>query len=121
MLLMASGVTGLLTKLGHEPAPGSDWLAIACGVLAMGLQAMIARSLKLPMTHVMTGNVTQLAVDVLDYRFAGASTGASARRNAVLIAAFALGATLAGLSVPFFGSVALLMPALAMLFLCIFL
>lgn len=83
---------------------------MTCGVLAMGLQSMLARSLKLPMTHVMTGNVTQLTVDLLDARFSRSDSMAAARKNISLVAAFAIGAALAGVLVSTLGLAALIIP-----------
>lgn len=113
--LILCGLLGVVLHTGHA-APAAaiiEWLAIACGVLAMGLQAMLARSLKLPMTHVMTGNVTQLTVDLLELPAHRPGTGSSVRKNLALVVAFALGAAAAGLLVPSFGAGAVLLPAAA--------
>ncbi len=111
-------VCGGLGAWAHHSGPmphAAELVAIACGVMAMGLQSMLARSLKLPMTHVMTGNVTQLTVDLLDARFGRPESMANARRNILLVAAFASGAVIAGLLVSMVGLAVLLIPAVVLL------
>ncbi len=115
-LLICGGVSMFArSNLPHSSALEATSLAL--GVLAMGMQSMLARSLKLPMTHVMTGNVTQLTVDLLDARFRHAATAASARRNIALVAAFACGAAAAGFLVPVIGLAAMCVPGVVLAFL----
>lgn len=90
-------------------------LAIMSGVAAMGIQSMLSRSLKLPMTHVMTGNVTQLTADLLDAKFSGARAGGAVTRSVILVSAFAAGAISAGLLASRFGLMILFLPAIALL------
>lgn len=111
VLLLACGGLGAWGRHSGPMPHAADLVAIACGVVAMGLQSMLARSLKLPMTHVMTGNVTQLTVDLLDARFGRPECMANARRSIMLVAAFAGGAVLAGLLVSTVGLAVLVIPA----------
>lgn len=99
-LLAGAGLLGLIASTDQGWVQAT---AMLLGVLAMGLQAMLGRVLRTPMTHVMTGNVTQLTVDLLERRPIAA--------NAWLVASFALGAAMAGLLVPLLGLASLLLPA----------
>ena len=119
LLLLTCGVGGVLGARGLLNPSVSEICSVACGVLAMGVQSMLSRSLKLPMTHVMTGNVTQLTVDVLDTRFNHADSSSSAKKNSALVMAFATGAGSAGLIVPYLGLAALLIPAILLLVLAV--
>ena len=115
LLLLTCGGLGIWARYAGSMPHTAEVTAIACGVLAMGLQSMLARSLKLPMTHVMTGNVTQLTVDLLDARSGHPECGAAARKNTTLVAAFAVGAALAGLLVSTFGLAVIFIPAVILL------
>lgn len=110
LLLIACGGLGAWARYSGSIPHAVELVAMTCGVLAMGLQSMLARSLKLPMTHVMTGNVTQLTVDLLDARFSRSDSMAAARKNISLVAAFAIGAALAGVLVSTLGLAALIIP-----------
>ncbi|MFZ4575129.1 MAG: YoaK family protein [Phycisphaerales bacterium] len=115
LLLLAGGGLGVWSHYPGSMPHMAEPVAMACGVLAMALQSMLARSLKLPMTHVMTGNVTQLTVDLLDARFGHPECGAAASRNIALVAAFACGAVLSGVLVSSFGLAVLVIPAVVLL------
>lgn len=89
------------------------------GVSAMGLQSIVGRIAQIPMTTVMTGNVTQLTIKLLDYA-SGRARGAKAPREATFIVlAFAAGALAAGLSIPRFGMAVFCVPAVLMCILCL--
>lgn len=106
LALLACGVLGI--------SRGWVWFAedaaICCGVGAMGMQAMLGRAIKAPMTNVMTGNVTQLTVDLLEYRRAGGGRSPVVS-GVLLVVAFAVGALAAGVAVPRIGLVFVLLPA----------
>lgn len=112
-LLACSGV-GLLIQRGSDPIELLRPVAMSLGVLAMGMQSMLARSLQLPMTHVMTGNVTQLTVEVLDARVAGVAAP-GVRRSLLVVGMFAVGAAVAGLVAPSFGLAGMAIPGLTLL------
>lgn len=90
------------------------WVLITCGVLAMGVQAMLGRAEKLPMTTVMTGNVTQTTADALEALWVGKGKAGSLRSGVLLVVAFASGAVCAGLGLRFVGAASLGLPVVAM-------
>lgn len=89
-------------------------LAIGLAVFAMGLQSVLSRRLALPMTNVMTGNVTQLTIDLLDARAHGESMRRRGAPGIFLVISFALGAAAAGLTVPILGMFAMAIPSVAL-------
>ncbi|MBL0869673.1 MAG: DUF1275 domain-containing protein [Phycisphaerales bacterium] len=94
------------------------WVLITSGVLAMGVQAMLGRVGKLPMTTVMTGNVTQTTTEALGMIVEGKKSTEGLRAGVLLVGAFALGAACAGLGLRFGGAVSLLLPIAAMAAVC---
>lgn len=108
MLAAAAGCEVLASFV--EPYRGLWWSQLGATVIAMGLHSMLSRSLRLPMTNVMTGNVTQLTIDILE-QGQRPEAGAAAVRGLILISAFAAGAIAAGLSVHIVGFRVMLVPA----------
>lgn len=112
--LVLCAALALATPSRSETDGYAIHLAIGLAVFAMGLQSILTRRLALPMTNVMTGNVTQLTVDLLE---AHANHEGMIRRGAsgiFLVISFALGAAAAGLSVPTLGLFAMAIPAVAL-------
>lgn len=90
------------------------WTQLASAVCAMGWHSVLSRSLRLPMTNVMTGNVTQLTIDLLERRHR-TQARAGAIRGVLLVGAFAVGAVFSGLGVGWFGLQMLIVPSGIML------
>lgn len=94
------------------------WIGLL-GVVAMSIQNTASRSVfsKMSPTTVMTGNVTQLAMDAVDY-LAKAPTAQDAaqriRKNWPPVLAFAMGALGGGLGYSELGFIALGFPAVAL-------
>lgn len=104
---------GLLGHIAH----GADthrtlWttLAIAAAAMAMGVHSVLSKALRLPMTHVMTGNVTQLTLDILDASRSPAKSRGGTLATVLLVIGFAVGAVAAGVVAPHAGLAALLIP-----------
>jgi uncharacterized membrane protein YoaK (UPF0700 family) len=114
---------GLLAGAPSDANAAAAVLPGLVGVAAMAVQNTLARSslARLGQTTVMTGNVTQATMDLVDLLRgdgAGDAEGATARRIAALwppIAAFAAGAIAAGLLIRPAGDWALLLPIGALL------
>jgi uncharacterized membrane protein YoaK (UPF0700 family) len=118
-LLLAAAICAIAIERAGASAGALRWSLIAFGVLAMGVQAMLGRAAKLPMTTVMTGNVTQVTADALD-RLAGISkTGVSVAAGVTLVMAFAVGAGASGIGLFFAGPVVMAAPATLLLVVCL--
>jgi uncharacterized membrane protein YoaK (UPF0700 family) len=116
---------GLFMACGHLAGGGRDADSAAAvltglvGVAAMAVQNVAARSafVRLSPTTVMTGNVTQVTMDLVDLLRGDATREAAAARMGRLwppIVAFAVGAITAGVCSGTLGFDALLLPGLAL-------
>ncbi|MBI1190978.1 MAG: DUF1275 domain-containing protein [Tepidisphaera sp.] len=109
--LLLAAAAGCAALQGNDPASRMLWWAqLSAAVFAMGVQAVLSRISKLPMTNVMTGNVTQLTIDVLE-RGQRPEALRSAMNGLMLVGAFAAGAAGAGLGATRFGMKVLIVPA----------
>ena len=117
-LALFSACDGLAHLGHHSHLP--VWLSGACAVAAMGIQtALIRESLSgsCP-TTVMTGNLAQVVVDLLDQLVGSASHGRHLRQRSRLLSlcsallAFATCATLGGWLTRRFGTTSVALPAL---------
>ena len=113
---MACGLAA--TPLGNEPGP----LATAAGLLgaaAMGTHSATSRLLlgHLAPTSMMTGNVTQIVIDLVDAARGADDPGLKARCGKFIwpLAAFAAGCVAAAFAFQRFGFAALVVPALILL------
>jgi len=126
--LLAVQLAGLLAfmaaGLAASPIVDPDAPAVIAtgllGVASMAIQNAAARStfVKLSPSTVMTGNVTQVTMDLVDLAFGDALPEVARLRVAKLwppILAFAVGATAAGLLASRLGFLALLVPMFALL------
>lgn len=108
--LVACAVAGVARARYPEQLPVLDAVFLSFGVVAMGVQAMLGRVLKLPMTTVMTGNVVQVTADALEFFAGDASKRAALMPSVILVVAFAGGALCAGFGLRYFGAWALFVP-----------
>lgn len=108
--LAACSIALIIASRPSPAIPHADLLALAMGVIAMGLQAVLGRVARLPMTTVMTGNVTQLTSDALDALVGARGARGSLWPGAVLVLSFALGAIAAGIGVHRLGALASTLP-----------
>lgn len=92
----------------------SVWLLAGCGVLAMGLTAVLSRALALPMTNVMTGNVIQTCFDTLDAFSEVSIPARRIRAGLALIISFAMGAAMAAVLLRWHETTAFTIPACVM-------
>ena len=116
LLLAGCMVCGMLaTPIGATATP----YAMAAGLLgagAMGVHSAISRLLlaQLAPTSMMTGNVTQLVIEVTDMLagWGDAGTGARCKKFLWPLVGFAIGAILAAFAYGWFGFAALALPLL---------
>ncbi len=116
VLLLGFMVCGMAaTPLGNEPGP----LAMAAGLLGaagMGVHSGVSRLLlgHLAPTSMMTGNVTQIVIDVVDLLRGAPDPGLKTRFTKFVwpLLAFAAGCVAAAFAFHWFGFAALLLPCL---------
>lgn len=127
ILLLAFCVAGI--RLGTSFSPQSGWV-VGCGMIgamAMGVQNAHSRLISRPgvPNTVMTGNVTQVVLDVLDlcspHLSADVKRASRERVSKMLpaIVAFGLGAVAGALAYRHFGFIALALPVVAVAWLAV--
>ncbi len=121
-LLLAFMACGLISGPFAQADEPLAVLTGLVGVAAMATQNAAARSAFAPLspTTVMTGNVTQATMDLVDVLLSAAARESAVARAARLVpplGAFAAGAVAAGLACGRFGFACLLLPAAALLLL----
>jgi uncharacterized membrane protein YoaK (UPF0700 family) len=115
-LLLFLGCGMALAPFAHGDAP-TTILTGMCAVIAMAIQNAASRTLfaSLAPTTVMTGNVTQIVIDLVDLAAGAAGLGAKARLGKMVppVLTFTVGALAGALGYGAFGYLALIVPILA--------
>lgn len=120
LALVACGLLGATTIAGAPSTLNAPFVVtIAFGTVAMGLHSMLGRVLRIRLTNVMTGNITQLTVDLMRTITGERDQLPEVFHSLALVVSFAVGTVLAGLIVPRVGLGSLLIPAAVMAFIAI--